>query len=66
MPLADAQAIGLLTGRRPGTIRSWASRGQLKRRGRDGRRVLYDTEEAEELAKEIGPVLDKGQEHRNS
>ena len=49
--LADTAAIALLTGRKPGTIRSWAHRGLLKRRGTDKRgRALYSLTEAEALA----------------
>jgi hypothetical protein len=54
--LADTQAIALLTGRAPPTIRSWAHRGQLARRGTGPRnRALYSITEAEELAARLGP-----------
>jgi hypothetical protein len=49
--LADTQAIALLTGRAPATVRSWAHRGLLARRGTGPRgRALYDVGEAERLA----------------
>jgi hypothetical protein len=51
--LADTAAIAVLTGRQPATIRSWASRGLLARRGTRGRRALYDVEEAQDLAARI-------------
>jgi hypothetical protein len=49
--LADAHGIALITGRKPSTIRSWASRGHLTRHGTSPQgRTLYNVEEAEELA----------------
>ncbi len=51
--LADTQAIALLTGRSPATIRSWAFRypDRLPRRGTGKhKRALYDVTDAEELA----------------
>lgn len=51
--LADTQAIALITHRAPGTIRSWASRDLLPRRGTMGRRALYDVDEAQRLAAKI-------------
>lgn len=49
--LADTQAIAHLTGRKPATVRSWAFRGLLIRRGTGKHgRALYDVEEAERLA----------------
>jgi hypothetical protein len=57
--LADTQAIALLTGRAPATVRSWAHRGLLARRGTGERgRALYDVAEAEQLAARLG-TLDK-------
>ena len=51
MPLADTQAIAVLTRRPPATIRSWAHRGWLPRGGTGPRgRALYATEDAEALA----------------
>lgn len=50
-PLADAAALAVWLKVSPTTIRSWASRGRLERRGRDGRRVLYSVEQAAALAK---------------
>ena len=40
--LVDAQAAGVAVQYSPATIRSWAARGELERKGRDGKRVLYD------------------------
>jgi hypothetical protein len=49
--LTDTQAIALMTGRPPATIRSWAHRGLLTRHGTGPRRrALYDISEASELA----------------
>ena len=51
--LADTQAIAVITGRKPATIRSWAHRypDRLPRRGTGKHgRALYDVEEAEQLA----------------
>jgi hypothetical protein len=49
--LADAQAIAIITGRAPATIRSWAHRGLLARHGTGPRRrTLYSVTEAEQLA----------------
>ncbi len=50
LPLADTQAIAFMLKVAPGTVRSWASRGHLARRGTspDGR-ALYDVDEAGEL-----------------
>ena len=50
-PLADTMAIAYLTGRKPGTIRSWASRGLITRKGTDRHgRALYSIDEAQEVA----------------
>jgi hypothetical protein len=52
--LADAQAIALATGRAPSTIRNWARKRWLRRRGTDTQgRVLYDLTEAEDLAERL-------------
>ena len=40
--LVDAQAAAVAVQYSPATIRSWAARGELERKGRDGKRVLYD------------------------
>lgn len=50
MILADTQAIAVMTSRTPATIRSWAHRGLIQRRG-TGRRgiALYSVEDAEAL-----------------
>jgi hypothetical protein len=49
--LADTHGIALITGRKPATIRKWASRGLLTRHatGAHGR-ALYSVQEAEQLA----------------
>jgi hypothetical protein len=60
--LADAQAIALATGRAPSTIRAWASKGWLARRGTDPRgRVLYDITEARKLAERLDAQLSQEQ-----
>lgn len=48
--LLDGPAIAAALGLHPGTVRNWASQGRLARRGRAGRRVLYDLDEAIALA----------------
>jgi len=49
--LGDTYMIALITRRQPGTVRSWASRGLLTRKGTGKRgRALYDMDEAEALA----------------
>jgi hypothetical protein len=49
--LADTFMIARMTRRAPGTVRSWASRGLLTRKGTGKRgRALYDMDEAEALA----------------
>jgi hypothetical protein len=64
--LADTNAIAKMTGRSPATIRSWAHRGHLLRRGtgrprgRGQPRALYDVEEAEELAKSMPALENRG------
>lgn len=59
--LADTQAIAFFARRSPATVRSWAHRGLLTRRGTDQRgRALYDLNEVAELVAK----LDKpGQRH---
>lgn len=50
-PLADTSALAAWLKVRPGTVRSWASRGWLTRRGSDARgRTLYSVTEASALA----------------
>ena len=50
MILADTQAIAFMTHRAPATIRSWAHRGLLERRGTGPRGIaLYSVEEAESV-----------------
>lgn len=49
-PLADTTALAAWLKVKPGTVRSWASRGWLTRRGRDARgRTLYSVTEASTL-----------------
>lgn len=58
-PLADAPALAVMLGVSPVTVRSWAHRGRLARRGRDKRgRTLYSIAEATALAapSEPGPA----------
>ena len=48
--LADTQSIAFMTGVTPATVRSWAHRGHLTRRGTGPRgTALYDVEEADAL-----------------
>jgi hypothetical protein len=55
--LADTAAIALATGRRPATIRYWAHRGWLHRRGTGPHgRALYDLTEASELAAKLAAL----------
>ena len=50
-PLADTTALAAWLQVKPGTVRSWASRGWLTRRGHDRRgRTLYSLTEAAALA----------------
>jgi DNA-binding transcriptional MerR regulator len=52
--LADTAAIAVAVGRKPSTIRYWASRGWLERKGTGHHgRALYDVEEADELARRL-------------
>jgi DNA-binding transcriptional MerR regulator len=52
--LADTQAIAVLTGRSPATIRSWAHRGLISRKGTDRKgRALYDVDGAQALARHL-------------
>jgi len=50
-PLVDTAALAVWLGVSPATIRSWAHRGRLERRGRDGKRVLYSVAQAATLIK---------------
>lgn len=50
MTLADTQAIAFMTQRTPATIRSWAHRGLITRRGTGLHGIaLYAVEDAEAL-----------------
>ena len=52
MKLADTQAIAVLTGRPPSTIRRWARNGWLTRRGTgEHGRALYDPAEAADVTR---------------
>lgn len=54
-PLADGPALAKFFGVSPATIRSWVHRGQLERRGTDGRgRNLYSIAQAQALAEKAG------------
>lgn len=49
--LVDAQALALLLDVKAATIRQWARRGKLQRRGKDKQgRTLYAIAEARQLA----------------
>lgn len=49
-PLADALALAALLHVKPATVRSWAHRGRISRRGRDRHgRTLYSIAEASAL-----------------
>lgn len=49
-PLADTTALATWLKISPATVRSWANRGRLERRGRDARgRTLYSLREAATL-----------------
>lgn len=62
--LADTAAIALSVGRPEATIRYWAHRGWLARRGTGPRgRALYDVTEAGELAAKLA-ALDNGPDVR--
>jgi hypothetical protein len=51
-PLIDTPALAAWLKISPATVRSWAHRGRLTRRGRDRRgRALYSATEAAELIK---------------
>lgn len=53
--LADTKAIAAFLHRKPATVRSWAHRGRLARRGRDARgRTLYSVEQAQRVAQSAG------------
>lgn len=54
-PLADGPALARFFSISPATVRSWVHRGQLERRGTDGRgRNLYSIAEAQALAESAG------------
>lgn len=51
MALADSDSIAVLTGRARSTVRWWASKGWLERKGTGSHgRALYDIDEASALA----------------
>ena len=48
--MVDTQVVAFVTDRKPATVRSWAHRGLLTRRGTDRRgRALYDLHEVTDL-----------------
>jgi len=52
-PLLDTVALAAFLDVRPATVRSWARRRKLARRGTDDhRRALYSVTQASELAKQ--------------
>lgn len=51
--LADTVAIAHMLDVTPATVRWYAYKGWLTRRGKDGRRTLYDVEEAAALARRL-------------
>ena len=55
--LADTGAIAWLLDVPPATIRTWARRypAELPRRGRNGRRTLYDVADAKRLHARLRP-----------
>jgi len=54
-PLADGPALAKFFSVSPATVRSWAHRGQLEKRGTDERgRNLYSVAEAQALAEKAG------------
>jgi DNA-binding transcriptional MerR regulator len=66
LTLADTQAIAFLTGRTPATIRSWAHRGLITRRGTGPRgRALYAIEDAEAVVDKQHSLV-QHQEHSRS
>ena len=51
-------AIAVLTGRKPATVRSWARKGLIERKGTDGRRrALYEVSQAQEVATHLDEIL---------
>src|SRR5215475_13660979 len=64
--LADTESIAFMVSRPQATIRSWAHRGDLKRRGTGPHgRALYDVDEALELATKRA-TLDNTSTRRNT
>lgn len=68
MTLADTSAVAIACGRKPGTIRSWASRGKLTRYHdpHNPRRVLYDLDAAATLASLIDNTATQVQHSEHS
>ncbi|MFJ4168371.1 hypothetical protein ACIPY3_02560 [Paenarthrobacter sp. NPDC089714] len=53
--LVDTVAAAAAVQRKPGTVRSWAARGDLERRGRDDRgRTVYSLADVYEVAARTG------------
>ena len=66
MTLADTKAIAFMLMRPEATIRSWAHRGHLRRRGTGPRQTaLYDVEEVLKFATRHG-LLDNPPTSRNN
>ena len=66
MTLADTEAIAYMLGKPPATIRSWAHRGHLRRRGTGPRQTaLYDVDEVLKFATRRG-ILDTPVSSRNN
>ena len=66
MTLADTKAIAYMLGKPEATIRSWAHRGHLRRRGTGPRQTaLYDVDEVLKFATRHG-LRDKPPTSRNN
>lgn len=59
--MADTQAIARACDRSPSTVRSWATRGMLRRYGRNAEgKQLYSLDEARELRMRLDPGWEQG------
>jgi hypothetical protein len=64
--LAPTESIAVLVGRPEPTIRYWAHRGWLHRRGTGPRgRAMYDVDEAQELAAKLAPLDNPAELHQH-
>ncbi|QGH74562.1 MerR-like transcriptional regulator [Arthrobacter phage Kuleana] len=52
--LVDTQAAALAVHVSPGTVRAWASRGKLERKGQERGRTLYDLADVYAAAERAG------------